>query len=308
MAKKPTSSKAVGRSEKETPETAAPKPAISYNVHSLPVDRIVIPPNRLRKVSDDHALGIADSMTINGQQTPIEVSDPDENGIYTLVVGAHRLRAAQINRWEEIDGVILKGHSITECLLREIDENLMRRELSPLDRAVSLAERKRVYEELYPETKAGTAGAEARWHANEKFAFASEAAEKIGVSRRSIEMAIFRFNKIVPDVREKIALTPIANKGTELDALAKLEPEEQRKAVDLVLSGEEDAPKTIAAAKNIIRGVRTEAEASPNDRLLTKLSSLFDNASARVQADFLNYLEQRGRVLLPAARQQVEAA
>ncbi len=51
---------------------------------------------------------------------------------------------------------------------------------------------KAIDEELHPETKAGVAGASARWNgkdANENSAFASATSDTIGKRRRSVEIA-----------------------------------------------------------------------------------------------------------------------
>ncbi len=293
MAKTPAKKPAIKTEQNVPAQTVRMEP--SQAIYSMPLEYIIFP-QRLRQVDDDVAIGIADSMAVNGQQTPIEVSSPNAEGKYTLITGAHRLRAAQINEWTEINAVIFSG-SPTQCRLREIDENLIRRELSPLDRAVFLAERKKIYEELYPETKAGAAGANARWHTTAKFAFASETAERCGLSERSIQLAIQRYSRIAPDVREEIALTWLAHKGTELDALAKLEPDEQRKAVGMILSGEEAAPKSVNEASKIIRGVR---EKTSNDDEMDADFEAFTrkwtkNAySARTKRNIVAWLEAEG--------------
>jgi Predicted transcriptional regulators len=285
MAKKPTS-------KPEAENTDAP---IARPVLRLRLDKVIVPP-RLRKVDPDLAAGIADSMAVNGQQTPIEVSPKNEKGKYTLIAGAHRIDAARLNEWEYIEATIFEG-SEAQYKLREIDENLIRRELSPLDKSIFLAERKKIFEELYPESKAGVAGAAARWHANAKFAFASETAEKCGISERYVQLAIQRFNRIAPDVRERIALTWIADKGVELDALAKLDPDEQRKAVKLLLSGKDDAPKSVGAATKVVRGVRAPKEDGNKDADFEKFIRGWNSIySAQTKKNILAWLEAEGHI------------
>jgi len=301
MAKKPISSKVSDRPE----ETALTD---DRRVIMIPVTDID-DSNRLRLVDPDKAMMMATSVETRGLLHPVEIRPSDEgNRPWKLVTGGHRLAAFRLLERPEIPAIILDIDAL-EARDREIDENVFRADLTELERAIFFDARKKAYEAKFPQAKHGgdRKSDQVAIFGDLIARFTQEALERLDCSERTVQRILARA-KIAPDVRTKIAHTPLANKGAELDALLKLTPDEQRKAVKLVLSVKEDAPKTIAAAKNIIRGVRTEAEASPNDRLLTKLSSLFDNASARVQADFLNYLEQRGRVLLPAARQQVEAA
>ena len=78
-----------------------------------------------------------------------------------------------------------------EAELAEIDENLMRNDLSVLERGEHEYRRKVVYEKLHPETKAGVAGGKARQgSANEIISFAEDAANKLGVSIRTIEQEV----------------------------------------------------------------------------------------------------------------------
>jgi len=290
---------------KKPQQSAAPSTApIEINVAS-----IVVPKDRLWETRPESVDLLADAILENGYIAPIAVCAANASGKYSLIDGAHRLEAAKQLGREVVPATVFSGGKLQQRML-EIDSNLIRRNMTQLEEAIYLAERKRIYEQLYPVDKRGGDRKSDQFpkFGNWSERFAKVAARQANRSESAVQLALWRFSKIAQDVRTRIGGTWLEDKGTELDAIAKLEPEEQRKAVDLVLSGEENAPKTIAAAKNIIRGVRVEAETSPNDRLLTKLSSLFDNAPARVQADFLKYLAAEGRVLLPDADDEAEAA
>lgn len=108
---------------------------------------------RLREVSEAHAVVMAASMAERGQRTPVEIVRRGDR--FRLVYGAHRYRGAEINGWADIEAFIVEAGD-AEVRLREIDENLIRHELTALDRARFLAERKRIYEALNPETKNGS--------------------------------------------------------------------------------------------------------------------------------------------------------
>ena len=68
--------------------------------------------------------------------------------------------------------------------------------------------------------------------------FVEDTAQKSGMSERSVRKSVHRAEAISPEVKEAIADMPeIADKGVELDALAAMEPEEQKRAVDAVRGG-----------------------------------------------------------------------
>lgn len=263
---------------------------------SIPLAQIDIPDDRLRQMDSDWADGLAQSLSVNGLQNPITVTAPDKKGRHVLIAGLHRLTAATRLEWPEIDAIIFTGSKLAQRLV-EIDENLIRRELSPLDKASHLAERQRIYEELFPETKKGAAGALARWEgASDKLSFAAEVAEKLGISARDVQRSIARFTKIAPDVRAQIASTWIADKGVELDALAKLDPALQRKVVASLLNGDAKSVKAAAAALEGIRPALTSDDDEEFDRLLTA----WRRAGARARRRFVDWLVEEGEVIRPA--------
>lgn len=266
------------------------------HIRNIDIELIDVPEDRLRLPDPDAVGAIALSMDERGLMHPITVAAPKKGERFRLIAGLHRLTAARQLGWSEIAASVFAGKAL-EARLLEIDENLFHRPLSPLDRAAHLAERQRIYHELYPETRPGAAGATARWHATDKLSFASEAAEKLGVSERDVQRSIARYTRIAPDVRAQIALTWIADKGTELDALARLEPAQQRKAVTALLNRDAASVRQAVAAMS---GARPAAPA-PDEAEYDRLMEAWRRAGARAKERFLAELE-RQRVISASQR------
>lgn len=255
----------------------------------LPVSSIAFG-ERLRSVDGDYVQMLMASIGDLGLLQPIEVSKPDKKGVHTLIAGAHRLTALQQLGVKEVPAIIVSASKL-EMSLREIDENLMRRELTPLDRATFLAKRKEVYEALHPEAKHGgdrkSDQVAKSGHLIDRFT--AEVSEKLDLSERSLRRAIARFRKIAPDVRDRIATTWIARKGAVLDAIAKQDPAIQRAIVGHLLA-EEDAPKTVAAALERVTGTK-RAERSDEDAEFQALMKAYRNAGQRARDRFIAFLD-----------------
>lgn len=127
-----------------------------------------------------------------------------------------------------------------DARLAELDENLVRHDLNPFDRAIFLAERKKIYEAKNPQTKNGGAPGKAGGGKVAKTAtiaeFACDTAERTGISDRAIRLSVSIANSLQPDVRARLAGTRFAKKQADLLALATLGPTEQRAAVDALLA------------------------------------------------------------------------
>jgi hypothetical protein len=105
--------------------------------------------------------------------------------------------------------------------LAEIDENLIRCNLTSAQEAAAVTRRKAIYLELYPETAAGAAGGHAKHgSASDNLSFAESTAGATGKDRRTIERAAARGEALGDDLND-IAGTSL-DKGVELDALAKM--------------------------------------------------------------------------------------
>lgn len=151
------------------------------------IDNIIINDNR-RKVDLEKVKSLAESLNEIGLLNPITI-----NARYELIAGLHRLEAHKQLGIDEINAIILDLDDLhTE--LAEIDENLIRNELSPAEISISIAKRKRIYEEIYPETKRGIAGAIVTNNKNttadsavaEIDSFVDDTSKKTGLASRTI--------------------------------------------------------------------------------------------------------------------------
>jgi ParB family chromosome partitioning protein len=245
---------------------------------TLPLTAIAVE-GRLREVDPRRAEELAISLREAGQITPVEVGPVREDGRHKLIVGAHRVAAARLAGLQAIQAIVYDGTPDQERL-REIDENLYRRELSPLDQATFLAERRAIYERVVGPVKAGR-----RNRANfAQLDFFDDVARKFGFKRRLVQLALWRRNTIAPDAWSLLAGTKHAEKGSTLDAIARLAPELQLAVVKLLVSG---AAKTVRTALGAL-GVAPVVD--PDAQQLQALASAWKNAGPQARDEFLRIL------------------
>jgi hypothetical protein len=207
----------------------------NYELRSIDVGDIIVG-ERLRSTSSEGTSVLATSMQEMGLRTPIsvrmaqiEAAGGPLREIPVLVAGATRLAAAKKLGWKRIDCFVLRPDDL-DTQLWEIDENLARTELTPAEIAEHMVRRKELWEQkLLAENGTGCpifqdAG---RGHKG----FAQDTAEKTGRHKRNINKAVARGKKIAPDVLRKVKGSEF-DTGVVLDKLAKLSPEDQRKAIN----------------------------------------------------------------------------
>jgi ParB family transcriptional regulator, chromosome partitioning protein len=252
----------------------------------------IVIPERLRAVEEEHAIAIAQSIVEHGLIHPITVrSTPNaKGGKYTLVAGAHRVRAEQINEQPEIDAMIVEGDK-AEAQLIEITENLFRNELSVLDRAVFVQTYRDVWEGKYGKVEAGRPGNRA--NLSQLFADEAEAgsfsihvADRMGLSRRAVE----RLNQIAqnlhPDVRAAVRGTPIADNQSALLKIAKMEPQKQRQTA-IAFRAEPDLKKALALVEPAPQLSKAQVEQAT---LLSRLVTAWEDASEETRNQFLSHI------------------
>jgi ParB family chromosome partitioning protein len=201
----------------------------------VPLDRVEIPGGR-RAVDPDAVARLKNSIAVVGLQHPITVAKRD--GGYRLLAGAHRLTAFRELGMERISANIVELDDFHAELV-ELDENLARNELSPAERSAAVARRKAIYETLHPETKHGAIGKgrELPKGAVKADRFSAATAAATGRSERAIQLDAHRGEVLGGETLAKVARTSL-DRGTELDALAKLPVAERQVLVDRAAAGE----------------------------------------------------------------------
>ena len=199
--------------------------------------------DRLRALRPDRVAELAEFMKVNGLLQPIVPRTGKGSG-YHLVAGQHRFEAARLLKWPSIRANIFEGMKANAAELAEIDENLIHVDLSPAERAMHVARRKELYEELFPETKAKVAGGKARQGAaSDKLSFARATARATGKDQRSVQRDSKRGKDIPSEVLSTVIGTSL-DKGDELDALANLPPDRRNKLAAKAADGEKVSAKT----------------------------------------------------------------
>jgi len=177
-----------------------------------------------------------------------------------LVVGHHRYAAALKLGWGKIDCIVRKGLNAVDAELVEIDENLVRADLTPAEQAAHHARRKELHVRKHPETKHGgdrKSDKSSRQNGDLNDRYTKDTAEKTGASERTVQRHVERGTSI-PNVSELSGTC--LDQGAELDALARLKdvaPDRQAELIEKAKAGEKVSAK--AEIKKVQRAKR-EAE------------------------------------------------
>lgn len=231
----------------------------------IPITEIKIIPGR-RKAVPSHIAELTKSIADVGLLNPITINEDR-----TLIAGLHRLEAAKLLNWTEIDCTICDIDS-TRAELAEIDENVIRQPLSDMELNRALTRRKELYEALHPETIARNRPGHVSNHqgSSDKLSpeskvksFVEDTAEKLGVSARTVERHLYLAEHLTPKVSEILKKMDKQPPRCELMKLARLEPGQQEECAALFMSGE-------------IKSVDTYLKQGKLENTETDVSSSFD--------------------------------
>ncbi len=250
--------------------------------------------NRLRPVSEAGVAAIKASIQELGvMKDAIHVRKLKKTGDFVLIAGGHRLTAARELGWETI-AVVCWECSNDFASLMECDDNLAGADLTPLDTAVFLAERKRVYEKLHPEAKQGGDRKSEKFQTDTMsvWSFASSTAEKFGVSERHVRRMVSAGEMLQSIDAQRLRASDRPITLNDLTELAKIgEHDERSRVVDLLAEGKvksaKDARRTYASENN--RGVMPPM--NNTEKTWTRLLDAWDRAPKAARRIFF---EERG--------------
>ncbi len=207
----------------------------------VPISEIKINAGR-READPEGVQELVDSISKVGLLNPITIDRE-----HTLIAGLHRLEAAKLLGWTEIECNVSSLEGLL-AELAEVDENVVRKGLSAVEYSDLLLRRKEIYEALHPETKAGTSQAAGmnrakgnnvgcKMHPTSK-SFVQDTAEKLGVNPSTIKRQIQTAKNLTNEAKDIIRDT--GTKITKKDALklSRLEPEQQKDAASQLAAGE----------------------------------------------------------------------
>lgn len=201
------------------------------------INDIKINPGRREAASED-VQRLSESIAEVGMMNPITL-DAD----CTLVAGLHRLEAAKLLGWTEVECTVCELDRL-HSELAEIDENVIRTGLSDLELSELLARRKKIYETLHPSTIARNLPGHASNYESssdkltgEEKPFSQDTAEKMGVSPRTVERHIQIAANLTPEAKDILHGTDRKITKQNLTKLSRLEPEQQRSTAKQLAEG-----------------------------------------------------------------------
>lgn len=248
--------------------------------------------DRLRPVNPDHSAFIGASIAEKGLLQPIRVRRADEG--FDLTIGGHRLDAMINLGWTHLEvgkHVLIDDMDDFDAQIAEIDENLNRHDLNPLDRALHLAARKKAYEDRNATLARGGDRKSAKFKAEINAAtcgfeisqrFTADAAARVGLSEDTIDRAL-RIAKLDTDAIKLLRGTKVERNQQALLSLCELTSTEQLAAARFIAEGE---AKTVAEARVAI-GLDKPAVNDPQGRLLATLLESWERADKTTRAGFL---------------------
>ncbi len=178
-------------------------------LREVDIEQIVVRVERFRPLGELAAL--AESIREIGLTNPIKV-----NADLVLLNGRHRLEACRSLGWKTIRAFVYDADLLRQELIG-IDDDLCRKELTPLERGERMARKKEIYETLYPEARSiNVRGGPGRGNAKTTatvaaVSFVADTAQKTGLKERTIREEIQIAKNIVPEVRDRIRGTSTAS-------------------------------------------------------------------------------------------------
>ena len=194
----------------------------TVSIESINTDR---PGLRLEVCND-----LKDSIKNIGLLNPLVV-----NCDYELIAGGRRYATVKSMGWDEVPVTLLDpDDDVCELIeeLAHIDENISRKNLTEMEEEKALLRRKKIYEQLYPETRKGgdrksDSFKTSKRGVDKKESFTANTSKRTGKSKASVERAIRRAEMSSDDLNQ--ARSENIVNTSSADSLVRLSKNDQKK-------------------------------------------------------------------------------
>lgn len=219
-------------------------------MQTVPIADIVVV-QRKRRLDDAKVRQLADSIAEVGLLNPVTISESK-----VLRAGWHRLEACKLLGYATIQVTVMTGSDL-HGELAEIDENLVRNELNPLEQGEHLVRRDEILTALGVRAESGTNLVNRTGEIDSPVPkTTADIAAEVGLTERTAQQRKQVARAIAEEAKDIIRDTVVADSQTELLKLARLDEEQQVAVAEKLASGE---------AKSVAQAVRTldRADAPP---------------------------------------------
>lgn len=260
----------------------------------IPLDKIEVG-TRVRPAYPDKVAALAASIDNcatggigwDGLRLPVEVIAKGDG--YVLVSGLTRLRALESLDREAIAATVLDVTTITARQL-ELEENLVRSELTKLDRALFVAGFRDLFEAEHGEVKAGRPSGD---NTDNMSVFFSEAPARLGMNEKAIERCLKIAKGLRSDVVDMLRGTDWDDNQKALLELAGV-PVEKQGAVINILLDEEVAVSSMRDAIAMLDGAKT---AGPREDALQRWYAVFNLRKPQQKTVLREWIAQKPDVV-----------
>ena len=249
----------------------------------IPIDEINTSSSHLRLNTD--TTDLENSISTNGLLHPLTVSKNSNE----LLAGGRRFSALKKLCRTKVPVIYIQTESELKSELLSLDENLQRLNYEDVEFEEKLARRKRIYQDLYPETKSGIAGAVAsnkvqgKSDANPESgvvlpSFVEDTAKKTGKSKSAVYQAIARDERSSPALKrareEKLIST------SQTDEVIKLSIEKQDEILPMIENKTVSETRAIVKAKLAPLSSESDLKSAtfPTTKDLTRLKKTLTEA------------------------------
>ena len=175
-----------------------------------------------------------------------------------LIAGFHRLEAAKRLGWTEIECVEVTLTGI-HAKLAEIDENLVRRNIPSLEFGALLLARKKLYEEIHPETQHGGDRRSqdfkcAKCALEKPKSFVDDTAERLHVNPSTVRRELQTAENMTDEARSILQNARIDPPKGDALALSRMDPDQQIDAAQQLARGEIQSVKEYLNQNGEVQG------------------------------------------------------